>query len=253
MAGEALPPADRQAALERELAYYRRECNELGARLLRAQEDQAQAFREARRSRTVARLIREVHRLSDRCAVPGEVGAPMLEIVLDGALCDRAALLYEVEPGSGRFETTHALGLTEAGLPRGPGAIVEVPRPPAFLFTTSRSEPDPAAEAITAAIGVPYVLWSYDLTAGHALVLGNRTEGNFSRPFEPGDREVVEGALSVYLDVLGRKRAEVELRGAKLAAEEASATKARFLATLTHELRTPLNIITGFAELLLPG
>jgi hypothetical protein len=133
--------------------------------LLRAQEDQAQAFREARRSRTVARLIREVHRSQTAAPFPRGRRADA-RIVLDGALCDRAALLYEVEPGSGRFETTHALGLAETGLSRGPGTIVEVPRPPAFLFTTSRSEPDPAAEAITAAIGVPYVLWAYDRTAG---------------------------------------------------------------------------------------
>ena len=31
--------------LERELAYYQRECNDLGARLLRLQEEQSQAFR----------------------------------------------------------------------------------------------------------------------------------------------------------------------------------------------------------------
>ena len=41
---------------ERELQYYRRECNDLGARLLRLQEEQSQAFLEARRSRTVVRL-----------------------------------------------------------------------------------------------------------------------------------------------------------------------------------------------------
>ena len=34
--------------LERELAYYQRECNDLGSRLIRLQEEQSQAFREAR-------------------------------------------------------------------------------------------------------------------------------------------------------------------------------------------------------------
>ena len=48
-ARSVVPPGQ----LERELAYYRRECNDLGARLLRLQEEQSQAFREARRSRTV--------------------------------------------------------------------------------------------------------------------------------------------------------------------------------------------------------
>ena len=44
---------------ERELNYYRRECNELGARLLRAQEDQSKAVHEARRSRIVAPYCRD--------------------------------------------------------------------------------------------------------------------------------------------------------------------------------------------------
>ena len=61
--------------LERELAYYRRECNDLGARLLRLQEEQSQAFREARRSRTVAKLIREIHRLADTGLGPDELAA----------------------------------------------------------------------------------------------------------------------------------------------------------------------------------
>jgi len=41
-----------------------------------------------------------------------------------------------------------------------------------------------------------------------------------------------------------------ELRVARDRAEEASATKTRFMATMSHELLTPLNIILGYAELL---
>ena len=63
--------------LERELAYYRRECNALGARLLRLQEEQSQAFREARRSRTVAKLIREAYRLADHGNAPEDDAPPV--------------------------------------------------------------------------------------------------------------------------------------------------------------------------------
>ncbi|WP_149537559.1 sensor histidine kinase [Siccirubricoccus phaeus] len=235
--------------LERELAYYRRECNDLGARLLRLQEEQSQAFREARRSRTVARLIREAYRLADGDLAPEEIGAPILEMIVENVLCDGAALLAsDPAAGDGTFRVTHAIGphLTDA-LPR-----LVLPAPPSFFFTTSRTPIEPPAYELTAILRLPYVLWAYDRPTGHALIIGNQSESNVSRPFEAGDQELIEGALSVYIDVLLRKRAEVELRAAKTAAERASQARARFLATLTHELRTPLNAIIGYSEMLAP-
>src|SRR5262249_61191603 len=66
----------RRGEVERELNYYRREYNDLGARVLRLQEEQSRAFREARRSRTVAKLIREAYRLADRPEAGSERGPP---------------------------------------------------------------------------------------------------------------------------------------------------------------------------------
>ncbi len=237
--------------LERELAYYRRECNDLGARLLRLQEEQSQAFREARRSRTVAKLIREAHRLADLCTTPEEIGAGMLEVIIENTLCDRAAFLRrEPAPGDGEmFRVTHAIGFGAAP----PPAPACVTRAPDFFLTTSRPTDDTPPDALLGILGVPYVLWVHDRASGHALILGNRSEANVSRPFESGDQELAEGALSVYLDVLLRKQAEMELRIAKAAAEEASAQRARFIATLSHELRTPLNAIIGFSSMMMPG
>jgi len=244
------PSADlAEGRLERELAYYRRELNDVGARLLRSQEEQSQAFREARRSRTVAKLIREAYRLADNGSAPDDLGKPMLDVIVDSAMCDAAAFLREEGRGSGRFTVTHAIG---AGVDTAPGSA-ELSVTPTFFFTTSRTPIEPPAYEITRILQLPYVLWGYDPSTGHALVLGNRSEGNVSRPFEAGDQELVEGALSVYVDVLERKAAEVALREAKREAEEASATRERFMATLTHELRTPLNAVIGFSEMLRSG
>lgn len=237
--------------LERELAYYRRECNDLGARLLRLQEEQSQAFREARRSRTVAKLIREAHRLADLCATPEEIGSSMLEVIVENTLCDRAAFVRR-ESSLGTvdvFRVTHAVGFGSDP----PNETTTVPNAPNFFLTTARSVIESPAYEITGILRMPYVLWAYDRASGHALILGNQSESNVSRPFETGDQELVEGALSVYIDVLLRKQTEMDLRISKATAEEASALRARFIATLSHELRTPLNAIIGFSDMMLPG
>lgn len=238
------------ANLERELAYYKRECNDLGARLLRLQEEQSLAFREARRSRTVAKLIREAHSVADSCVSPEEIGEALLQMIVDNVICDRAAILNrgKSKEEADIFRITHAVGF---------GADlfnnkIFIPSAPSFFLTTSRTALDSPATEIMKILQLPYVLWAYDRASGNALVLGNKSEANVSRPFEAGDQELVEGALSVYVDIMIRKKTEIELRLAKAAAEESSALRARFIATLSHELRTPLNAIIGFSDMMMP-
>ncbi|MGZ5804561.1 MAG: PAS domain-containing sensor histidine kinase [Xanthobacteraceae bacterium] len=62
----------------------------------------------------------------------------------------------------------------------------------------------------------------------------------------PSEAEVV----AVMRDVTDRKNGEHALDLARTAAEQADASKTRFLATMSHELRTPLNAIIGFSEMI---
>lgn len=56
--------------------------------------------------------------------------------------------------------------------------------------------------------------------------------------------------LTLIIDITDRKRAEEQIRLARLEAIEANNSKSEFLSRMSHELRTPLNSILGFAQLL---
>ncbi len=60
------------------------------------------------------------------------------------------------------------------------------------------------------------------------------------------EAEVVAGMR----DITDRKIQEQALDMARTAAEQADASKTRFLATMSHELRTPLNAIIGFSDMI---
>ena len=70
---------------------------------------------------------------------------------------------------------------------------------------------------------------------------------------QAADRSTCSEAEVVALirDVTERKNQERELDLARAAAEQADASRTRFLATMSHELRTPLNAIIGFSEMII--
>jgi PAS domain S-box-containing protein len=57
------------------------------------------------------------------------------------------------------------------------------------------------------------------------------------------------GYLLIGSDNSARKRAQLLLKEAVIAAESANLAKTEFLSSMSHELRTPLNAILGFAQL----
>jgi two-component system, cell cycle sensor histidine kinase DivJ len=68
------------------------------------------------------------------------------------------------------------------------------------------------------------------------------------RPLEEAANEAE--VVAVMRDITDRKIQQQALELARIAAEQADASKTRFLATMSHELRTPLNAIIGFSEMI---
>ena len=99
--------------LEQERDFYRQQCNELGARLLQVQREQAQARQEARSSRTTAMLIREVYRLTDARVSLAEINRRFLQIIQDTLHVDRLALL-KYQSDSGSFVAEQTLGFPKS-------------------------------------------------------------------------------------------------------------------------------------------
>jgi two-component system, cell cycle sensor histidine kinase DivJ len=73
------------------------------------------------------------------------------------------------------------------------------------------------------------------------------------RPLEPASEATAPSeaeVVAVMRDITDRKIQEQALDMARTAAEQADASKTRFLATMSHELRTPLNAIIGFSDMI---
>lgn len=71
---------------------------------------------------------------------------------------------------------------------------------------------------------------------------------SYARPIRDG-QGVVQGAVSVIVDITLQKELQRELDTRRREAEEASVRKTRFLAAVSHDIRTPANAISLLAEL----
>jgi PAS domain S-box-containing protein len=121
-------------------------------------------------------------------------------------------------------------------------------------FKNYFTDPERAEMSIKLALSEKKVS-NYELTArardGKETVVSYNATTFYDR-----DRKL-QGVFAAARDVTERNRLDqvlqeknVELEGAKSAAEKANLAKSDFLSSMSHELRSPLNAILGFAQLM---
>ena len=121
-------------------------------------------------------------------------------------------------------------------------------------FKNYFTDPERAESSIKLVVSDKKVT-DYELTARARD--GKQTVVSFNATtFYDRDRRL-QGVFAAARDVTERKRLDqvlqeknIELEGAKSAAEKANLAKSEFLSSMSHELRSPLTAILGFAQLM---
>ena len=203
--------------LNREVDYYKRAVTQGTKETFVLREELTAAIRETQRNRVMLKLVREVYRLGDFGGADANVEPVVLSVIIENAICDRAMLLAVTPDDNGHhFRVLCTLGGDEA---RHTGKEIVIKRPHRYCYTTGNERREGQVAQLCALVGLPYILWSYDPGGGFAILLGNHKESNASHPFNEKDQELVETALSVYLDILHRKRETRRLESGLMSAE----------------------------------
>ncbi|AGX88010.1 PAS domain S-box protein [Candidatus Symbiobacter mobilis] len=115
------------------------------------------------------------------------------------------------------------------------------------------TDPDQADQSIKLVLSEKKVT-DYELTA--CARNGQETAVSFNATTLYDRNRKLQGVFVAARDVTERKRLDqvlreknLELEGAKSAAEKANLAKSTFLANMSHEIRTPLNAVLGLAQI----
>lgn len=203
--------------LERELAYFRREAAELGARLIRTQEELHRNASETQRNAQIVRVIREIHRIASSGETPQAFPQQALQAIAETARCPHAVLLRKHDMGTYAFRVVAAAGVSERS--DNPKRIEKLmtfgpQRPssgvPAFLIG-SADDANTLVTVVQRLVAAPQVLWIYDAVSKYALALGRLSEGPRFHADDLGLAEIALDQMHAGIErILGRWAATAE-------------------------------------------
>ncbi len=162
--------------------------------------------REMKRSQILANMMRKLYRIEYQEISARELAGVFLKLVTESLAINRAALLRR---SGDSFEVRHLLHNEQKN---GKQVLREAEFLEGFAYVNTSTPDSDFNFQIKKLMDADVLLWDYEEESGLALVLGhNRGEGESQWQFDQGDREMVELALSVYVSVVERNRAEQQL------------------------------------------
>lgn len=189
------------------LAYYRTQCDELGGRVLRLQEELLEVRREAQRNRTLAIVVQQIHafaqQIKDSDTYAEALGTQLLMLLVERLQIDVAALL-RIDKTEPAYRIAQAIGV-------GPATRLSLAKKP-----PGSNARLPADHPVCTSAGLTEALWIETPPVQWALLLGSRRKATtIRRGLDPADSVVAESAIKVYDGLLDRQAALRALRNSE--------------------------------------
>ena len=198
----------------------------------------AEARREVIRSRTVARIIRSAYRLSDLGSSTETIPARFLMLVVENMICDCAAIFKVKDLRKKEYSVIESVGCLESYNEN----VIKIDIQDQFLVY-NRNIDDNLKTDVVRFMNAEKVLCVSDTSTGYAIAIGFYYNSTIDYDFDLSDQDTMKDALSVYIDVLDRRRTRRLLEQARQGAEAREAEVNDVVSLTTERMLSIVDLI----------